>query len=150
MEEQTTIDGSEYIPITSDDWETPPEIFEPLNKSYKFTLDPCCTLETAKCDKFFTIKEDGLKQVWSGRVFVNPPFSQIPDWLKKIDREMWGVTRKIELVVALLPAWTDRDWFHDLVYGKASITFLRGRVKFLMNGKKRKSPKFGCMLVEWR
>jgi len=148
MKEQTTLDGSEYIPISSDDWETPPELFEPLNQVYKFTLDPCCTSKTAKCDSYFTLKEDGLKQTWTGRVFVNPPFSNIPLWLKKIDYEMFK--HNPELVVSLLPAWTDRDWFHDLVYGKASITFLQGRVKFLRNGRPHKSPKFGCMLVEWR
>ena len=149
MKEQLTLDGSEYIPITSDDWETPPELFEPLNKLYKFTLDPCCTSKTAKCTLYYIPKEDGIKQTWTGRIFVNPPFSNIPLWLEKISKEMFKMDHP-EVIVALLPAWTDRDWFHDLIYGKARITFLRGRVKFLLNGKRRKSPMFGCMLVEWR
>lgn len=146
MKEQLTLDGSEYIPPTSDDWETPPEIFEPLNNKYDFTLDPCCTDKTAKCESYFTPREDGLKQRWEGRVWVNPPFSKIPEWLDKINYEMFK--HDVQLIVAILPAWTDRDWFHDKLQTKR-IEFLRGRVKFLLNGKRRKSPKFGCMIAEW-
>lgn len=149
MKEQLTLDGSEYIETTSDEWETPPELFEPLNKKYKFTLDPCCTIETAKCEMYYTSNDNGFKQTWTGRVFVNPPFGNISLWLEKINGEMARMEHP-ELIVALLPAWTDRNWFHDQVYGKARIEFLRGRVKFLKNGKPHKSPKFGCMLVEWR
>ena len=149
MKEQLALDGSEYVPLTSDDWETPPEIFDLLHKKYDFTLDPCCTTQTAKCDNYFTIQEDGLKQKWFGRVFVNCPYSNIPQWLDKINHEMRRLDHP-ELIVALLPAWTDRDWFHDKLKNYIQIKFLRGRVKFLLNGKRRNSPKFGCMLVEWR
>ena len=150
MKEQTTLDGSEYIPTTSDDWETPKELFDRLHKQYKFTLDVCCKPETAKCEKYFTIEDDGLKQSWSNEiVWMNPPFSNISEWVKRahydhirIDRAQW--------VIGLLPAWTDRDWFHDHVYGKANIEFLRGRVRFLLNGKEYKSPRFGCMVVVWQ
>lgn len=33
-------------------------------------------------------------------------------------------------VVMLLPARTDTKWFHDYIYGKAEIRFVRGRLKF--------------------
>lgn len=50
----------------SDEWETPPELFDELNEEFHFTLDPCCTYENAKCAKHYTIEEDGLVQSWKG------------------------------------------------------------------------------------
>lgn len=60
-----------------DDYETPPELFAELDREFHFTLDPCCTHQTAKCKKHYTPKEDGLAQDWSGEtVFCNPPYSR--------------------------------------------------------------------------
>lgn len=52
-----------------DDWETPRWLFEQLNGEFHFTLDPCCTHETAKCSKHYTPQENGLLQDWGGRSF---------------------------------------------------------------------------------
>ena len=156
MKEQLTLDGSEYIEPTSDEWETPHSVFNPLNARFDFTLDVCCTVETTKCEKYFTEFDDGLKQSWRGhRVWANFPYSNIPKWIEKAYREV--LNNNCELVVMLLPAWTDRDWFHDWVINppklneyhtvQTSIEYLRGRVKFLLNGKKHKSPRFGSMVV---
>lgn len=41
-------------------------------------------------------------------------------------------------VVMLLPARTDTAWFHDYIYGKAEIRFVRGRLKF--GGCKNSAP----------
>lgn len=60
-----------------DDWETPQKLFDKLNDLYRFTLDPCSTDTNAKCNKHYTIKDDGLAQSWSGeRVFCNPPMAE--------------------------------------------------------------------------
>lgn len=44
----------------TDLWTTPWNFFEKLNDEFRFTLDPCSTHENAKCNKHFTIEEDGL------------------------------------------------------------------------------------------
>ena len=49
-----------------DDWETPAWLFDQLNAEFHFTLDPCCTHETAKCLKHYTPEENGLIQDWGG------------------------------------------------------------------------------------
>lgn len=79
-------------------------MFKKLDDEFKFTLDPCATKENAKCEKFFTIRENGLDQSWEGeRVFVNPPYgNQISKWVKKAYEERLGA-----YVVMLLPARTD-------------------------------------------
>ena len=50
----------------SNEWATPQELFDVLNKEFNFTLDPCSTHENAKCLKHYTLNENGLNQDWSG------------------------------------------------------------------------------------
>ena len=68
----------------SDEWGTPQELFDKLNKEFHFTLDPCASHKNHKCSKYYTIEDDGLKFDWSGEVvFCNPPYSKIKDWVYK-------------------------------------------------------------------
>ena len=48
------------------EWATPRESFNKLNEEFHFNLDPCSTHENAKCEKHYTIEEDGLSQDWGG------------------------------------------------------------------------------------
>ena len=40
----------------SDEWETPRDLYDKLNERFKFTLDPCSTIENHLCDKYYTKK----------------------------------------------------------------------------------------------
>lgn len=48
------------------DWETPDDLFERVNKEFKFTLDAASSHENAKCEKHYTETENGLSQNWGG------------------------------------------------------------------------------------
>lgn len=50
----------------SNEWATPQDFFDKLNEEFHFNLDPCSTDENAKCEKHFTIRENGLSQNWGG------------------------------------------------------------------------------------
>ena len=50
----------------TDLWETPQGLFDKLNQEFCFGVDVCAIPENAKCDNFFTPKQDGLKQNWGG------------------------------------------------------------------------------------
>lgn len=50
----------------SNEWRTPQHFFDELNKEFHFNLDPCATDENHKCDKYFTLADDGLSQNWGG------------------------------------------------------------------------------------
>lgn len=128
-----------------DSWETPPSLFNILDMEFNFTLDPCCTKQTAKCKKFFTKEEDGLIQDWSKDiVFVNPPYGrEIGKWVEKSYNE----TKKGAKVVMLIPSRTDTKWFHDFIYNKAEIRFLKGRIRFLQNKKELNAAPFPTMLI---
>lgn len=123
-------------------WETPQDFFDKLNSEFNFTLDPCATPKTAKCKKYYTKEDDGLKQDWTGeRVFCNPPYgTAIKNWVKKCSEEK-------ALVVMLIPARTDTRYFHDYIYDKAEIRFIKGRLKFGGKQKRSGSAPFPSMIV---
>lgn len=127
----------------TDDWGTPQGVFDELNKEFEFTLDPASNEINAKCKRHFTSKEDGLAQSWKGeRVWLNPPYGRtIGDWIKK------AATGGADVVVSLLPARTDTKWFHEFIYGKAEIRFLKGRLRF--GGSKNSAP-FPSMVVVFK
>ena len=41
----------------TDEWETPLDVFRPLNARFGFTLDVCATPQNTKCKRYFTRKE---------------------------------------------------------------------------------------------
>jgi site-specific DNA-methyltransferase (adenine-specific) len=127
------------------EWATPQWLFDVLDSIYHFTLDPCSAHENAKCRKHYTREDDGLLQSWEGEtVFINPPYGkEIVLWVKKCFQES-GSGRGCK--VALLPARTDTRWFHNYVYGRAEIYFIKGRLKF---GDGRGSAPFPSMIAIW-
>ena len=50
----------------SDNWATPQDFYEDLNKEFNFNLDVCATSENHKTPDFFTIEDNGLVQAWGG------------------------------------------------------------------------------------
>ncbi|MBP3369672.1 MAG: adenine methyltransferase [Clostridia bacterium] len=131
----------------SDEWSTPIDLFEKLNAEYDFTLDPCADDMNHKCDKYYTKEQNGLVQDWTGeRVFCNPPYGKsIGEWVKKAFNEVYF--GKCNLVVMLIPARTDTRWFHDYIYNKSHVIFIKGRIKF---GGSRHDAPFPSMLVIYK
>lgn len=126
---------------TTDVWATPQRFFDELNSEFNFELDVCATPENAKCRRFYTKEQDGLAHPWTGRVWCNPPYGrEIGKWVKKA----FETAARGGLVVMLLPARTDTRWFHDYIYGKAEVRFIRGRLKF---GDSKNSAPFPSMVV---
>ena len=130
-----------------DDWETPQDFYDRLNDEFHFTLDPCSDDNNCKCDNHFTKDDDGLQQDWGGQiVFCNPPYGRksTGEWIKKCYEES---LKPDTTVVMLIPARTDTAAFHDYIYGKAEIRFVRGRLKF---GGSKDSAPFPSMVVVFR
>lgn len=108
---------------------TPQAFFDQLNEEFHFTLDAAATDKNAKCPLYYTPETDGLSQSWAcgGTVFCNPPYGRsIWKWVRKAYEEWQAGTT----VALLIPARTDTSYFHDYIYGKAEICFLRGRLRF--------------------
>jgi hypothetical protein len=45
---------------------------------FGFGTDVCALPWNAKCERFFSPKEDGLSQEWRGACFMNPPYGDLP------------------------------------------------------------------------
>lgn len=124
MNNQTNF-ASKATDRTTDVWLTPRSILDPLGE---FDLDPCAApvpekWPTAKAH--FTEIEDGLKQPWHGRCYLNPPYSDATVWLKKLADHGNGI--------ALVFARTETKGFFSEVWNRADgLLFIKGRLSFLM------------------
>ena len=128
----------------SDEWTTPSALFRALDRRFGFELDPAATKENALCSMFFTEAESGLVKSWKPwRVFVNPPYSHVADWMRKCSSES---EKGCPLICALIPARTDTRWWHDFVKTADLIHFLKGRLKF---GDGAGSAPFPSALAFW-
>lgn len=132
------------------EWETPKELFLPLQKKYNIVLDVCATEKNAKCKAFIDKKTNGLSYSWSaanslgGACWMNPPYGRgIERWVRKAHEEaLKGVT-----TIALLPARTDTSWFHNYIQNKYDVTFLKGRIRFV---DAKSSAPFPSMIVVFK
>ena len=140
-----------------DDRGTAPEVFGPLQERFGFTIDVAAAPHNAKCERFYTIEDDGLAQSWAGEVvWCNPPYSDIGAWVRKAWAE-----KQAKCIVMLLPAnRTEQGWWQDHVepyrdrpWSDLRVEFLRGRMRFLPARKpadgKGDRPPFGCCLLIW-
>lgn len=131
----------------TDQWATPQDFFNEVNKEFNFDVDVCALPSNAKCKLYFNPEQDGLKQSWGGykNVWCNPPYGrEMPKWIEKAANT---VKEHKNTVVMLLPARTDTKAFHEYIYGKAEIRFIKGRLKF---GDGKNSAPFPSMLVIFR
>lgn len=128
-------------------WCTPPDLFAKLDEEFHFVLDAAATEKTKKCSRCYTPEMDGLSRSWNfgGTVFCNPPYGrEIGKWVRKAFEE----SRRGVRSVLLIPSRTDTRWFHDYIYGRAEIRFLRGRLRFTdEDGKPGDSAPFPSMVV---
>lgn len=118
----------------SDDWATPIDLLNKINHEFGFLFDPCplnCTWDALEID-------------WDKCNFINPPYSNIKEFVKKGTNEI--IKENARCNVWLLPARTDTRWFHEYFYNKngVEIRFIKGRLKF---GGGQNSAPFPSMLV---
>ena len=105
------------IPL-KDDWETPKDFLQELEKEFGKMFDPCP----------LNSNFDGLKIGWKDVNFINPPYSRKlkEDFIRKAFKE----SKKGKICVMLLPVSTSTKIFHEVIYPNAEIRFLKGRLKF--------------------
>jgi phage N-6-adenine-methyltransferase len=145
-----------------DDRATTLDIFGPLADRFGgFTIDVAAAEHNTKCDRYYSIAEDGLSQGWgSERVWCNPPYSDIKPWVAKAWDE-WASAYRPDLIVMLLPAnRTEQGWWQEMVEPHLRdrapdfhCEFLSGRIRFLRKGQTEigpnERPPFGCCLLIW-
>jgi phage N-6-adenine-methyltransferase len=130
-------------------WETPRGLLEALYRVFSFDLDPCSPRKKGpvKARVRFTAEDDGLSLPWHGRVFVNPPYGRtLGAWIAKARSEF--ETGNAKTVVLLIPARTDTSYWHAHIKERATVRFLKGRLRFGDgNGDGRQSAPFPSALA---
>src|SRR5690606_27372557 len=90
-----------------DDYYTPAWLFDALGLTFDLDVaSPPGGVEWVPAARFYTVEDDGLSQPWTGRVWMNPPYSRATPWVDRFIAHGHGV--------ALLPfaksAWFERIW----------------------------------------
>jgi len=128
------------------EWYTPAE-YADLARDVMGGID----LDPASCEqanevigasKFYTKDDDGLLKDWSGRVWLNPPYSRdlMPAFVEKLKNSF--VDGSVQQAVLVSHNNTDTAWFHSLASVATAICFPKKRIKFY-RGDEIASPTNG-------
>ena len=115
-------------------WIIPPEIYEPLDKEFKFDFDPA---PNPRPKKF-----DGLTAEWGSSNWVNPPFwAGITAWVRKAIEEQ----EKGKSSVLILPL---DNWVKLLLDAKAEVRPI-GFHEWIhtKDGTRRKAPRPSFLFI---
>ena len=121
--------GATDYSVGSDEHDTPMSLFAPISEIVGgFDLDPCASETSELASRNIEKEEDGLSVRWSGDVWLNPPYSEVSEWLQyaRSEYEHGSVTN----IVALVYARTSTKWFHNHVTTAELICFIEGRLTF--------------------
>jgi phage N-6-adenine-methyltransferase len=130
---------------------TDPALFRRFDDEFHFTIDVAASQDNAKCERFYTLEDDGLIQDWEGEVvWCNPPYSDLKAWVAK------AFNARDAVVVMLLPAnRTEQPWWQTYIEpfrdkgGRVETRFIAGRQKFSGSGSGGSAP-FGSVAVIFR
>lgn len=115
-----------------DDWHTPKVYTDAAREVMgEIDLDPASSdvaQISVRSSRYFTAKDDGLDRPWSGRVWLNPPYSRgiLAAFVSKLLQDLGDVSEAIVLVNNA----TDARWFHDLLSACHALCLPPGRIRF--------------------
>lgn len=146
------------IATPKDEWGTPNQIFDKLNKEFCFTLDAAANEKNAKCKVYFDKQTDALQMDWceharGGNIWLNPPYSKgnVERFMQKAYEES---EKSIGAVVCLVPVDFSTNWWHDYVMQSAEVRAIKTRVKFIGYDDTgeliKNSPTFSSCIVIFR
>ncbi len=98
-------------------------------------FDLAATPKNAKAGRFFTLRQNALKQIWQPdyyRYWLNPPFRRILPWVEKCALTAPTLTERGRIIL-LVPASVSSRWFQTYVFGRAFVNFFSPRLCFLRN-----------------
>lgn len=130
--------------VTIDDFYTNSIIIEAARRSLgDIELDPAShpwANQTVKANRIFTKHDDGLSKQWTGRVWLNPPFSEWQEWVPKILSE-WRSGRVSAMCVLCATRTLSARYFAGIHEACNAFCVLNGRIPFW--GSRATSPDDG-------
>ena len=134
-----------------EEWFTPKTIVDAARSVLgRIDLDPAsCQQANAvvKAGRYFTVKDDGLRQAWRGRVFLNPPYSRvkIQTFIEKLIAHVENGT--VTEAIVVVNSEVEVKWFRSLAAVSAAVCFPTGRVRFWKPGKGTGTSPLGQAIV---
>src|SRR5262249_114414 len=99
------------------EWYTPPKYIELARAVLgEIDLDPASSdkaQETVRAARYFTASDDGLRQQWRGRIWLNPPYAQPTTGhfvTKMVEERAAG---NVTAAIMLTHNYTDTTWSHE-------------------------------------
>ena len=144
--------NSEAEASIGDEWSTPPEIIDLVHTFFGcIDTDPASNevpQKRIKAKRYFTKADNGLEHPWTGKVFLNPPYSRrlIVKFTDKLLAEL--ASGRATAAILLVNNCADTAWFKRAARAAAVICFPQGRIKFLTpEGVMMGSPPRGQALL---
>ena len=144
-----------YAGKRSDEWQTPQELFERLNKQYKFDLDLAASESNTKCKNFFSKDNSYLNSVLVGQpnAWMNPPFSLAYEFFKKVGIDFTSQDNVDATAVCIYKASNmESSVWQEQILPKASwVLVLKRRTNYVdPEQSERDSAPFGSALIGYR
>ena len=125
---------------------TPPEIIELVREVLgSIDLDPAsCSIanETVKAATFYSADDDGLSKEWTGKIFMNPPYSK--DLIEKFVDKL--IDSSFDEAITLTHNCTETNWGSKLLKNATAVAFPIGRIDCKTPSGDGRSPKQGSMI----
>lgn len=126
----STSNVSLFTSSETDEWATPPDFLRPLKEAVGgFDLDAAAGAEDSPiAESAYSEDDDGLAQPWFGTVWVNPPYSAMEEWTKKVISELHR--DDVEAILYLCKGDTSTNWWHTALAEATAIGMLDSRLSF--------------------
>ena len=129
------------------EWNTPPAVIEAARDCMGgIDLDPASNeiaQKLVQAKRYYTEKDDGLAQRWTGRVWLNPPYrgGMLSRFIDKLI-----ASPKVQQAVVLTGPYHDTKHGQALTVASNCLCLVAGRIKFLKGTSERESPPFASVI----
>ena len=122
--------NKEVLPPSCNEFQTPLDMFEALNKEFNFEYDLACRESNKRVENGLCYpKVDSLKVDWhklsKGWLWLNPPYSPLKPWVEKVQKEFLLGAK----IVMLIPPILNTRYFAKVM--PSELRMIVGRVAFV-------------------